>query len=130
MNQKSSDINLQEKLEYIDENIVQGSGISSIGDKLAQKESQSFAKQQADQIKEQGIKFHKLFFQVACLLIWFFAILFIILVLVWFIHLIVPVCYRWLDSSEIQAIERILFASTLISFAGKYFAKFKLLEAN
>ena len=54
--------------------------------------------------------------------------LLIILVIVWFWHLIAPCYLKWLNHEQVQSIERILFASTLVSFIGKYFSKYKILE--
>ena len=120
-------ISFEDKLDYIDDQVQDKSDVN-LEDKLAKKEAKSYSEQKANVIGKQGIEFHQILFNIARVLIWIFTGLFIALLLVWFLHLILPYSLRWLCNSEVQSIERILFASTIISFAGKYFAKFKLLD--
>lgn len=51
----------------------------------------------------------------------------VILFLIWAWHLVAPCEWRWLDQSETQGIERILFSGVIISLAGRYFSKFNIL---
>lgn len=104
-------------------------------DKFAKREEKRYAgrdydKERKEQDGENGLKLDNLFFKIACRIINVLSFLFIILVAIWFWHLISPSCWRWLTHSEVQAIERILFASTLISLAGKYFSKYNLLNKS
>ncbi|OJW78661.1 MAG: hypothetical protein BGO69_01380 [Bacteroidetes bacterium 46-16] len=82
----------------------------------------------AEQNGKHGIELNKHLFFVARISIWILYILFIVLLIIWFFHLVTPISWHWLTHEEIQAIERILYASTLISLAGKYFSKFQLLD--
>lgn len=118
---------LEEKLSFIDDE-VHDSSIPEPEDYLAKKEAESYSKKKADVIDEQGIQLHKVLFKIASVFIWVLSILFLTLLLIWFTHIIFPNCWKWLNESDVQTIERILFASTILSFAGKYFSKFKILD--
>lgn len=82
----------------------------------------------ARQDGEHGVHLENVFFKIACWAIYFFAILLGLSTTIWFLHLILPCSCRWLSPHEVQSLERILFASTLVSVAGKYFSKYKIIK--
>lgn len=90
----------------------------------------TYEKLRAEQDGKHGIELSRHLFYVARVSIWAFYIFFLVLLTVWFVHLITPKnCpLHWLGDAELLAIERILYASTLVSLAGKYFSKFNLLD--
>lgn len=97
---------------------------------LAKKEVHSYKKQRAETLNENGIRLEKHLFGLAVFLIYILYVLFVILLLVWFFHLTLPFYCHWLLPEDIQLIERILFASTLLSLAGKYFSKYGVLDKS
>lgn len=125
------DESLQDKLDYIDEgNNSETESIvnNGVGLNFAKKEAKSYEEQRADVYGQQGIQLERTFFTIASIFIWVLSILLIILILIWFFHLVSPPCWKWLTNENVQSIERILFASTILSLAGKYFSKYKVLE--
>ena len=125
------DESLKDKLNFIDETVnSENEPIPNNGLKFAKKEEKSYEEQRADVYGQQGIKLERTFFTIASIFIWVLSILLIILILIWFFHLVSPPCWKWLTNEDVQSIERILFASTILSLAGKYFSKYKVLEKH
>ena len=95
---------------------------------LAQEEEKNWGKEHENIIGRQRLRLEKVLFKIALITIILLALLLLILIIVWFYHLVTPECIHWLDGKRLQLVERVLFASTLLSVAGKYFSKFNILE--
>lgn len=117
----------EEKSRYSDSSTHK---LKSIDTKLAELEDKDWGRLRQEIDGQNGLILEQVFFKIAVYLVRLLFILFGILILVWFYHLISPECIRWLKDSEVQSIERILFASTLLSLAGKYFSKYKILRKD
>ena len=133
---EEEDGSLVDKLNYIDDsNIGQSQSqpkfrVTQRILNFAKKEEKSYSQQRADVYGKQGIRLDRTLFRIASVFIWILAILFMLLILIWFFHLVSPECLKWLSKADIQSIERILLASTILSIAGKYFSKYKILEKH
>ncbi|AXG74040.1 hypothetical protein DVK85_07185 [Flavobacterium arcticum] len=99
-------------------------------DNLAIKEEKNWGKERGELDGKHGVILEKALFRIAVFFIYLLSILFCLLLLIWFYHLVTPKCYKWLGHESVQSIERILFASTLLSLAGKYFSKYEILKRS
>jgi hypothetical protein len=99
-------------------------------DKQAKQEEKNWTSLRGEQDGKHGVILDNNLFWIACVAIWVLFCLFLILLIIWFWHLVTPTQAHWLKQPELQAVERILFASTIVSLAGKYFSKFKLLDKH
>lgn len=79
---------------------------------------------------EYGIKFGQHAYIIACIMLYVGTLILIVFGIIWALHLILPIEYKWLSDAHVQGIERILFSSIIVSIAGKYFRKYKLLDAK
>lgn len=87
-----------------------------------------YDEQSARQENEHGLAFKNVLFNIAKASMYILSALFFTLLIIWFLHQILPLCWLWLDKERAHSLERILFASTLVSVAGKYFSKYNLLD--
>jgi len=77
---------------------------------------------------EHGIHFNHHIYIIASGGMYVGGALLIILGIVWCAHLVLPEHLRWLSELEVHGIERLLFSSVIISIAGRYFRKFRIIE--
>lgn len=122
---------LNEYIDFIDEpSSFSSNSDTSYSNKLAKEEDENWDKQRKDIDGANGLRLEKVFFNIAIIIVSLLTFLLCILLVIWFFHLVAPECWKWLNKSDVQSIERILFASTLLSLAGKYFSKYKILNSH
>ncbi len=110
-------------LESVHDEIRRGSP-----DEASQAFIEDLDRERDDQTKNHGLRLSETFFTITTLFVWIGFILFSFTIVVWSWHQLTPLNWKWLDEKEIHNLERILFASALISVGGKYLGKFKLME--
>lgn len=90
--------------------------------KLAKSESDKFTD---DEVK--GKQYSETLHIIALFFIWFFCVLLVILIIVRFVHLVIPDCWYWLECEQLCTIDKIIYSGIILSFAADYFKKFNLL---
>lgn len=101
---------------------------SPVNQSYTQDEVNSFEAERKGQTHGQSIKLSNTIFCILRIFVWIMFLIFSSTLIVWTWHQLAPCCWKWLSDDAVHNLERILFASALISVGGKYLGKFKLME--
>lgn len=118
MTESNNELNQLDKIGQ-SENLIQ----DSKSDRFSQLESENLFND-----SKRGEQYRKHIYWIVSKGLYVGGFIIVCLILIWAFHIMSPLCWRWLDPSEIHTIERIIFSGVILSLASGYFKKFNIIQ--